>query len=151
MIRAIALLAVVAGPAFALAQPHRIQSVAWMAGTWVHEDEKQRVTEGWIGPGNGTMLGTNLTARANGRAAFEFMRMAETADGVSYFASPAGRPPVEFPLKEAAATRVVFENPGHDLPRRIIYWKEGEVLGARIEGSVKGEARSEEWRFRPVR
>ncbi len=30
--------------------------------------------------------------------------------------------------------RVVFENTAHDFPQRIIYWKDGNDLRARIEG-----------------
>ena len=38
---------------------------------------------------------------------------------------------------------VVFENPGHDFPQRIIYsLKAGGNLEARIEGEAKGEART---------
>ena len=150
MVRIVVVLALLLGPIAAGAQA-RIPSLAWMAGTWVHEDARRRVTEGWIGPGNGTMLGTNLTARADGRALFEFMRMAETPEGVSYYASPAGRPAVEFRAKEVGAARVVFENLTHDFPQRVIYWKEGEVLAARVEGTLQGKERSEEWRFRPAR
>ena len=147
MVRIVVVLALLLGPLAAGAQA-RIPSLAWMAGTWVHEDARQRVTEGWIGPGNGTMLGTNLTARADGRALFEFMRMAETPEGVSYYASPAGRAPVEFRAKEVGESRVVFENLTHDFPQRVIYWKEGEVLAARVEGTLHGKERSEEWRFK---
>ena len=150
MVRTVLLLALFLGPVTAGAQT-RIASLAWMGGTWVHEDARQRVTEGWIGPGNGTMLGTNLTARNDGRALFEFMRMAETPEGVSYYASPGGRAAVEFRAREVGEARVVFENATHDFPQRVIYWKEGELLAARIEGTIRGKERSEEWRFKPAR
>ncbi|HUP96383.1 MAG TPA: DUF6265 family protein, partial [Usitatibacter sp.] len=64
-----------------------------------------------------------------------------------YLASPGGRAPVEFKLAELGDKRVVFENLAHDFPQRIIYWMEGPKLAARVEGNVKGQARSEEWRF----
>ena len=147
MVRIVVVLALLIGSVPAAAQT-RIPALAWMAGTWVHEDTRQRVMETWVGPGNGVMAGANLTARADGRALYEFMRMAETPEGVSYYASPAGRPPVEFRAKEVGESRVVFENPTHDFPQRVIYWKEGEVLAARIEGTVRGKGRSEEWRFK---
>jgi hypothetical protein len=58
---------------------------------------------------------------------------------------------VEFRAKEVGESRVVFENATHDFPQRVIYWKEGEVLAARIEGTIRGKERSEEWRFKPAR
>jgi hypothetical protein len=45
--------------------------------------------------------------------------------------------------------RVVFENPAHDFPQRVIYWKDGNDLCARIEGTMNGKAESEEWKWSP--
>jgi hypothetical protein len=137
--------------ASALAQSHRVTALEWMSGTWIHADDRQRVMETWVGPANGLMVGANMTAWTSGRSAFEFMRMGDTPEGVSYYASPRGRPAVEFRAKELSGHRVVFENAEHDFPQRVIYWKEGEVLAARIEGMVKGQQKSEEWRFKPAR
>ena len=71
-----------------------------MTGSWAHRAGEDTVQETWIGPAGGTMAGANLTAGT--RSDFEFMRIADTGDGVSFFASPRGRPAVEFPLKELA-------------------------------------------------
>ncbi len=136
----------------ALAQaPARVASLDWMSGNWVHEDRGQQVMESWVGPGNGLMVAANLSTWPDGRKTYEFLRIADTAEGMSYFASPGGRAPVEFPLKEAGDKRVVFENPGHDFPQRIVYWRDGDTLVARIEGAVRGQARSKEWRLKPAR
>ena len=79
-------------------------------------------------------------------------RAARTAIGISYFASPSGRPATEFPLIETGDKKAVFENPEHDYPRRIIYWLDGEgFLRARIEGTLRGQERSEEWRWQRVK
>ena len=139
------LLLVLPGLAFAQAVP--VSSLDWMTGTWVSENDRERVTETWLGPGNGLMVAANLTTRAGNRKTFEFLRIAETPEGLSYFASPGGRTPVEFKLKEAADRRVVFENATHDFPQRILYWREGEALLARIEGTLKGEPRALQWKF----
>jgi len=142
--------ALLLGPALAFAQaaPARVSALEWMSGTWVQKAEgRETVTESWVGPGNGLMVAVNLTTWPNGRKSFEFLRIAETAEGFSYFASPGGKPPVEFKLKETAERRVVFENAAHDFPQRVLYWRDGEILVARIEGAIKGKERSEEWRF----
>ena len=133
--------------AFAQAPPPRALALEWMAGQWVHEG-RGTVSETWLGPRNGVLVAANLTTFASGRATFEFLRIAETEGGLSYFASPAGRAPVEFRLREIGERRVSFENPGHDFPQRILYWREGEALVARIEGTINGAPRQQEWRFR---
>jgi hypothetical protein len=137
-------------PALAFGQA-RVESLDWLTGTWTQETAQEKVSESWLGPANGLMAAVNLTARANGRKSFEFLRIADTPEGFSYFASPGGKAPVEFKLKESGDKRVVFENAAHDFPQRIIYWREGEQLVARIEGSIQGKARTEEWRFNRIR
>ena len=148
MIRSLAA-ALILSPALAFAQsPARVASLDWMSGTWVQKAEgRGTVSESWLGPGNGLMVAANLTTWPNGRKSFEFLRIAETAEGFSYFASPGGKSPVEFKMKETGERRVVFENAAHDFPQRVLYWRDGEHLVARIEGTIKGKARSEEWRF----
>ena len=131
------------------AQP-RAASLDWLAGTWTQVKGEERVTETWIGPGNGLLVAANLTTRGTQRRTFEFLRIADTPEGFSYYASPGGRPAVEFKVKEQGDRRVVFENAAHDFPQRILYWRDGDKLVARIEGAIGGKEKSEEWRFARV-
>lgn len=63
-----------------------------------------------------------------------------------YLASPKGRQPATpFKMIEMAANKVVFENPEHDFPQRIIYEREGDTLTARIEGTQNGEPHHQQW------
>ncbi|HEX7282817.1 MAG TPA: DUF6265 family protein, partial [Vicinamibacterales bacterium] len=81
---------------------------------------------------------------------FEFLRIEQQGDQIVYLSMPNGRSPATpFLLKEISGTRVVFENPKHDFPQRVIYWKDGADLRARIEGTLNGKAGSEEWRWSP--
>jgi hypothetical protein len=129
--------------------PARVASLDWMTGTWVHEAQGARVTESWVGPQNGMMVAANLSAWTGGKRFHEFLRIADTPDSFSYYASPGGRPAEEFKLREIGDRRVVFENPEKAFPRRILYWRDGDALMARIEGTVDGAAKSEEWRMLP--
>jgi hypothetical protein len=135
----------------ALAQQPRVAGLDWLAGTWTVAKGDEVVTESWVGPGNGLLVAVNLTTRGTQRKSFEFLRIGDTVEGFSYYASPGGRPPVEFKLKEQGERRVVFENTAHDFPQRILYWRDGESLVARIEGTIGGKERNEEWRFARAR
>ena len=129
-------------------QPRNIADLTWMAGSWLERKNGTETEEHWMSPKGDIMLGVNRTVRETGRTLFEFMRIAQTAGGISYFASPGGRAATEFPMTELKDKRVVFENPKLEFPRRIIYWIEKDgVLHGRIEGKVKGEDRSEEWHW----
>lgn len=130
------------------AEAPKVDALNWMTGGWVEETPKGKVAETWLGPGNGLMVAVNLTNFTNGRKSFEFLRIAETPEGFSYFASPGGQsPPTEFKLKEMSGQRVVFENAAHDFPQRVLYWREGDALHAKIEGTIQGKERSQQWKF----
>src|SRR5262249_13258104 len=139
--------------------------VAWLAGSWITEqgaDAANRTIneEHWTQPAGGTMFGMNrtLTPGAQGAPArttfFEYLRIESAPTGLVYLASPKGRqPPTPFKMVESSASpqRVVFENPQHDYPKRIIYWRDGNLMHARIEGDENGTPQSEEWTWRRAR
>ena len=130
------------------AEPEKrsLADLSFMVGSWRQITDKAEVEEHWLPAKGDVMLGLGRTVRSSGKpAAFEFLRIAPSKAGLSYFASPQGRSATEFPLIELAKDKVVFENPGHDFPQRISYWLEGGKLKARVEGTVKGQKQSEEW------
>ena len=108
--------------------------------------------ENWIGPSGNMMVAVNLSTSAKRGTSYEFLRIVATASGISYFASPGGKTPVELKLKELLDKRVLFENLAHDFPHRIIYSLEADgALKARTEGTIQNKARSMGWRFEAVK
>ena len=127
-----------------------ITELAWLAGSWVGELKGIRMEEHWTAPSGNTMVGLHRDVGKGRTMLFEFLRIEQQGDQIVYLSMPNGRSPATpFPLKEVSGTRVVFENPKHDFPQRIIYWKDGNDLRARIEGTMNGKAGSEEWRWAP--
>ncbi len=127
-----------------------ITDLAWMAGSWVGEVKGIRMEEHWTAPTGNSMVGVHRDVGKGRTLLFEFLRIVVQDDQIVYLSMPNGRSPATpFPLKELSGTRVVFENPTHDFPQRIIYWKDGNDLRARIEGTMNGKAGSEEWRWSP--
>ena len=124
-----------------------IEKLVWMTGTWTQSKNGEIVQESWLGPKGKMMAAVNLTSSAK-RTSFEFLRIVETPTGLAYLASPGGKTPVEFKLKEIADKRVVFENPAHDFPQRVMYWIEPDgAMIARIEGTVAEKLRGMQWRL----
>lgn len=116
-----------------------IENLDWLAGCWRSEDGDRTSEECWTASGGRMLLGVHRDVGPRG-AAFEFLRIAEDGETVSYFASPSGRPPVAFQLVESGERRVVFENPDHDFPQRLVYWREGKNrLRARAESFTGDE------------
>ena len=128
-----------------------LDALAWMAGSWSGTTARGvEMEEHWTMPKGNTMIGTHRDVAGGKTRLFEFLRIEQQGDQIVYLSMPNGRSPATpFPLKEVSGTRVVFENPAHDFPQRIIYWKDGNDLRARIEGTMNGKAGSEEWRWSP--
>jgi hypothetical protein len=121
--------------------------LSWMSGDWRRCKDGEIVEERWLGPRGELMIGANLTSSQSGKATWELLRLVRSDDGWTYWSSPMGRPLVPFRMVEGGAQRAVFANPEHGFPARIVYWREGEELLARIEGTLRDQPASVEWRF----
>jgi hypothetical protein len=127
-----------------------IADLAWMAGSWTGESRGIQMEEHWTAPKGNSMIGIHRDVGKGRTMLFEFLRIEQQGDQIVYLSMPNGRSPATpFALKEISGRRVVFENPKHDFPQRIIYWKDGNDLRARIEGTMNGKAAGDEWRWNP--
>jgi len=127
-----------------------LNDLGWMTGSWIGTVQGVEMEEHWTAPKGNSMIGVHRDVAKGRTVSFEFLRIESQKDQIVYLSMPNGRSPATpFPLKEVSGTRVVFENPTHDFPQRIIYWKDGNDLRARIEGTMNGKAESEEWRWSP--
>jgi hypothetical protein len=129
------------------AAPASTPDLSWLAGYWLDCSSGREASETWSDPRAGLIVGHTVTVR-NGRSGFESARIGPLSDGaLAYFAQPGGAPATVFRLVDSGPQRVVFANPDHDFPQRIIYERAGDTLSARIEGAVGDENRSVQWRF----
>jgi hypothetical protein len=123
-------------------------TLAWLAGSWAGAEGPLEMEESWTAPRGGTLLGVHRDVKEGRTVGFEFLRIQEMPEGLTYWASPGGGPATPFRLKEAGERRVVFENLQHDFPQRILYWIDAEgALRARIEGPQGGKTVGQEWRW----
>ena len=95
-------------------------------------------------PGGRTMLGMSRTIAGDRTVEFEFMRIQQEEGGAVYLmAIPSGQREARFKLTKVSAKEVVFENPAHDFPQRVIYRFDGkDSLNGRIEGTSKGKEKA---------
>ena len=107
----------------------------WLAGCWAGQRGGERFFERWIPADPSTLLSVAHTTKDGRMTAFEFLRVTVRDGKVLYIAQPGGRPPTEFTATSVTADRVVFENPAHDFPKRVIYQRKGaDWLSASIDG-----------------
>jgi len=137
-----------AGSTLTAPQQDSLAGLAWLAGDWFGSDGTVEMEEFWTNPQGEMMLGAHRDVRDGKAVSFEFFRIESTPDGIVYFASPRGRPPVPFRAIENSDKKVVFENRTHDFPKRIIYWQADDgSLHARVEGDPGDRERAMEWRW----
>ena len=92
------------------------------------------------------MIGMNRTVVGERTAAYEYLRIERTPDGIDYVAIPVRQELTRFRLVECTDNHAVFENPDHDFPSRVIYERSGEKLIGRIEGNRGGKEIAGGWR-----
>ncbi len=123
----------------------RSTSLEWLKGCWEMSVPQRNmiITEHWMKPTGGMLVGMGRTVVGDRAVAYEYLRIVETEEGLNYIAKPSqNKDETIFKLVKAREGELVFENPGHDFPQRIIYRKEGnDALFARIEGTRNGELR----------
>ena len=131
------------GPGWMPAQQPKqtVDEFGWLAGCWGGAHNKKELTEQWMKPAGGTMLGAGRTVSNGKTVEYEFvqLRQDETGD-IYYVARPSGQKEASFKLVRGGPREAVFEDPEHDFPQRIIYRLESDgSLLARIEGVVNGK------------
>ena len=116
---------------------HSIAELSWIRGDWqTPAGGRVQIEEHWTQPAGGTMMGMSRTVAGEKTVEFEYLRIEQRDDGIYYVAHPKARcPGTDFKLTRVSASEVVFENPEHDFPKRIIYRKTAEdALTASIDG-----------------
>lgn len=122
----------------------------WMAGSWCSQQGETRTQELWLAPDGGLMLGMSRSVNPHSTE-FESLRI-ELRDGAFvYLAQPQGRPEVAFRESKREALALRFDNPEHDFPKTIRYWREGARLVAEIAGPAghQGTEHSIRFDYRP--
>lgn len=120
-----------------------VNDLAWLSGCWIADGAESGSIEQWTAPAGGSMLGVNRTVKGGKTLAFEFMRIVDGDDKLVFISSPSGQATASFTMTHQADRKIVFENPQHDFPQKIIY----ELLGnnallGRIEGTINGTQRT---------
>lgn len=126
------------------ALPATVEDLGWLSGCWAAVNQEPGSGEQWMPPAGSTMFGVSRSVRNGETVAFEFIRIVEQEDGgLQFIASPSGQSTASFSMLSMGDREVIFENPDHDFPQRIIYrlMSDEDLLG-RIEGTIDGKERA---------
>jgi hypothetical protein len=125
-----------------------IADLSWMAGCWTSSSPGRTVTEFWLPPAGGTMMGLSRTIVKDTTAEYEFIVLRSGSRGLEYVAKPSGQAEAIFTATKVSRAEVVFENPTHDFPTRITYRQADEGLVSTIDGVINGKPRAIEFAYR---
>jgi len=116
-----------------------VHDLAWLAGCWASVGGEAGSGEQWMAPAGGTLLGMNRVVLEGKTVAYEFLQIRELeGGGIEFVARPSGQTGASFGMVKGSASKVVFENPDHDFPQRVIYRLAGDdQLVGRIEGETE--------------
>lgn len=127
----------------ALSSAADVAQLGFLAGCW--EVFGQGVEEQWMKPAGGSLLGMSRTVKAGKTVFYEQILIRKTGEDIFYEVRLGGQPKVTaFKLVKIGEGEVVFENPEHDFPQRILYRRDGDKLHARIEGLRQGQLRGQD-------
>ena len=113
----------------------------WMIGAWEHADGTDWADEHWTPLRGDMMFGSARSGTGEKLNFWEQMRIQKEADGgIVFWAMSGDQKPVRFVATAASENAIVFENPLHDYPQRIRYWREGDALKAEISLSDGSKA-----------
>ena len=132
-----------------------IESFAFMKGCWAIErpERKVQIVEQWMAPAGGTMIGMSRTMRDGKTTGWEYMRIESGDSGIFFVSKPKeNKEETYFRLKTSAMNELVFENPDHDFPQRVMYRASGpDSLNARIEGMQNGKSSGVDFPYKRVK
>ena len=128
-----------------------VAQVGWMAGCWEQSAGARLIEEQWMRPRAGLMLGVSRSVVGDSLREYEQVALFERGGHLVYAATPARQAPAQFESTAVSDSAVVFENPAHDFPQRIIYRRRGaDSLVARVEGLRGGQLRGSDYPYRRV-
>lgn len=128
--------------------PNEIAKAEWLMGAWGHTTQEGALSEKWEKVNDSVMHGESYFVVGGKDTVFaETVSLTSEGGKLAYTVTVPGQngdKPVRFDLTSSSESQLVFENPQHDFPNKIVYNKiTNDSLTAEISGTQKGKPASE--------
>ena len=123
---------------------HRIVA-ATDCGYAVNPAQIERQVSGSFVYGLSALFMQECTVKGGRIVEHEFLQIREVNGKLAYVAKPSGQAEATFAIKTISDGEVVFENPAHDFPQRILYRRTPDGVTARVEGTRNGQTRGSDF------
>lgn len=124
-----------------------LSKAQWFLGNWENQTPQGDLYENWKQENDSLYLGESFFVKGKDTLFSEQVQLAQKGKDVFYTVSVKGQndeKPVPFKLTKASADTLVFENPAHDFPNKILYRKVNkDSIVAAISGTQEGKPAGE--------
>ncbi len=130
-----------------------LEKANWFLGEWGNKSAEGELTERWKKQNDSVFHGESYFVVGSKDTVFaEHVQMEEANGKLAYTVTVPGQnneKPVRFEMTSGDDRQIIFENPKHDYPNKIVYNKVGsDSLVAEIFGIQKGKPASEKFRMK---
>ncbi len=127
-----------------------LTKAAWFIGEWGNTSKEGELTERWKKENDSVYFGESYFVVGEKDTVFgEHVKLEDKNGKLSFTVTVPGQNdelPVTFLMTSSTDNQIVFENPKHDYPSKIVYNKVGnDSLVAEIFGLKKGKVASEKF------
>jgi len=131
-----------------------VENANWLIGRWENNSAEGNLSEFWAKTNDSTFQGESYFVIENDTVFGEKVELMQRGNDFIFEARVAKQndeKPVPFKLTKSSETEMVWENPTHDFPNKIVYQKVGkDSLVAEIFGTKDGKAKNEVFKMKKV-
>ena len=135
-------------PQVVASQSPTVTSLTWLNGCWERTTRTGRGIEQWTPGASGELIGRARLISDAGDRETERLRIFRRGDSLMYEAHPVDQQLTLFALRSYSADSLVFENPAHDFPQRIVYHRVGADSLIAVVGTIAGTGRPLRFAFK---
>ncbi len=133
-----------------LAQQPTVADLGWLPGCWERTTRTGQAFELWSPGQAGELTGSARVINPDRDRQTERLRIYRRGDTLVYEAHPVDQALTVFPLRAHGSDSLVFENPAHDFPQRIVYRRVGSDSLIAMVSNISGGGRPLRFAFRRV-
>ena len=125
----------------------QLENANWFIGRWENATPEMTFTEIWKKANDSTYTAESFVLVSKDTVFYESVDLLQKNDSLFYTVSVRNQnneKPVSFYLTKSNNNQLIFENPKHDFPNKIMYNKiNNDSIVATIEGIKNGKTQSE--------
>jgi hypothetical protein len=127
----------------------------WLLGNWENKSPDGNLFESWKKVNDSLFIGESYFIKGKDTLHFEKIQMKQKGEILYYIATVKGQnndKPVTFIHNDTIEKQLVFENPKHDFPQKIMYSRiTKDSIAIQISGIQQGKPSSERFSMKKSR